>query len=71
MRVHTHLILQYQERSRASRYGPTCESKDAKTKAHKSPEVMALWNRMMELGTNIPLKKAPETGDVFANFKAI
>ena len=50
---------------------PSSESKDAKIKDLKSPEVMALWNRMMELGTNIPLKKVPETGDVFANFKAI
>jgi hypothetical protein len=47
------------------------KSKAAKTKAHKTPEVMALWNLMMELGKNVSLKTLPEAKDVFANFKPI
>ena len=47
------------------------KSKPAKVKAHKNPEVMALGNRTMELGKNIPLKKMGEASDVFANFKPL
>jgi hypothetical protein len=47
------------------------KSKEAKVKAHKSLEVMALWNTMVELGENVSLKMVPEAKDIFANFKAI
>ena len=47
------------------------KSKAAKVKAHKSPAVMSLWDRMMVLGENVSLETLPEAKDIFANFKAI
>jgi hypothetical protein len=47
------------------------KSSAAKVKAHKTPEVMTLWNLMTELGENMKLSSIPETKEVFVNFKAI
>jgi hypothetical protein len=47
------------------------KSKAAKSKAHKNPDVMTLWNLMLELGDIVKLSSISETKEVFANFKAI
>src|SRR5438093_5305354 len=47
------------------------KSEDAIDAAHKNPNVLAMWNQFFEVCDCIPLKKVPESAEMFAGLEPI
>ena len=47
------------------------KSEDAIDAAHKNPNVLAMWNQFFEVCDCIPLKKVPESAEMFAGFEPV